>query len=112
MSVPRQPNELDARDGIHSIWITATKDDKVLTIDALRPYLATAFAVTTDSLFDASVVMRAGVPAIRLHGNKTERNDALLALRQAFYAAGAKWLQSEDFNWLKTHGLAKPDRRS
>src|SRR5476649_2114967 len=96
-----QLNELDARNGVHSIWITATKDDKVLTQDELRPYVASAYAVTNMLWFDASVVMRFGVPAIRLHGKKDERNNALLALRQAFYAAGAKWLQSEtDFDWL------------
>jgi hypothetical protein len=93
----------DDRPGIASIWITATRDDRVLGRAELALFVTT-LGVSRPGV-KAEVTSRYGVPAIRLHGEREQREAGRLALGKAFRAFGFKWIVTKtDFAWLKANG--------
>jgi hypothetical protein len=98
------PTFPDHRIGIQAIWITATRDDRVLDRAALDVFVDALHASRPG--IRAEACTRAGVPAIRIRGPRNEREAGWKALGEAFYAAGLKWLMTEtDFDWLKERGM-------
>ena len=96
--------DLDPRPGIATAWIAATDaaTRKPLTAEQLKGFAARVRPQSTG--VDLAVVVRAGVPAISVRGDRLVRNGALTRLGEAFYAANHKWLvTTTDFDWLKSH---------
>jgi hypothetical protein len=91
--------DLDPRDGIHTVWITASSGNQVLSTEALALFAGSAAAAARATI---RVSHREDVRCISIRGDREQRNAALVFLGDAFYAAGHKWIRTtENFDWLK-----------
>ena len=94
--------DLDPRDGIFTVWITATTAGLVLSTSLLAYFADQANRTLGPFNLTLRVTRRKGVAAISVRGNRAERNTALASLSAAFYQHDYKWVWTvDDFGWLK-----------
>ena len=90
---------LDPREGNLTVWITATRNDVVLSKAELEAFAA-PFRRPEGPVI--RVVVHEAVACISIRGDHFQRNAVLEHLGNAFYEANFKWIRTTgNFDWLR-----------